>query len=97
MFAHHVSWPGAWRFNVEDIDPPEHAAPRQRQPFMIMNPRSGGGKVSKFGLKDMAVALGAEVSLLEGPRVVDVAAPARHAVDRGPTCPAWPAVTGPRL
>jgi hypothetical protein len=32
--------------------PPEYAAPRQRQPFMIMNPRSGGGKVGKFGLKD---------------------------------------------
>jgi diacylglycerol kinase family enzyme len=63
--------------------PPEYAAARQRQPFMIMNPRSGGGKVSKFGLKDKAVALGAEVSLLEGPGVVDVAALAGHAVDRG--------------
>jgi len=63
--------------------PPEHAVARPRQPFMIMNPRSGGGKVSKFGLKDKAVALGAEVSLLEGPAVVDVAALARHAVDRG--------------
>jgi diacylglycerol kinase family enzyme len=63
--------------------PHEYAAARQRQPFMIMNPRSGGGKVSKFGLKDKAVALGAEVSLLEGPGVVDVAALARHAVDRG--------------
>jgi diacylglycerol kinase family enzyme len=62
--------------------PPEYAAARQRQPFMIMNPRSGGGKVGKFGLKDKAAALGAEVSLLEGPRVVDVAALARHAVDR---------------
>jgi diacylglycerol kinase family enzyme len=63
--------------------PPEYAAARLRQPFMIMNPRSGGGKVSKFGLKDKAVALGAEVSLLEGPGVVDVAALARDAVDRG--------------
>jgi diacylglycerol kinase family enzyme len=63
--------------------PPEYAAARQRQPFMIMNPRSGGGKVGKFGLKDKAAALGAEVSLLEGPGVVDVAALARHAVDRG--------------
>jgi diacylglycerol kinase family enzyme len=63
--------------------PPEYAAARPRQPFMIMNPRSGGGKVSKFGLKDKAVALGAEVSLLEGPGVVDVAALARHAVDQG--------------
>jgi diacylglycerol kinase family enzyme len=63
--------------------PPEHAAAQQRQPFMIMNPRSGGGKVSKFGLKDKAVALGAQVSLLEGPGVIDVAALARHAVDQG--------------
>jgi Diacylglycerol kinase catalytic domain len=63
--------------------PPEYAAARPRQPFMIMNPRSGGGKVSKFGLKDKAVALGAEVSLLEGPGVIDVAALARHAVDQG--------------
>jgi len=62
---------------------PEYTAARQRQPFMIMNPRSGGGKVGKFGLKDKAAALGAEVSLLEGPGVVDVAALARHAVDRG--------------
>jgi diacylglycerol kinase family enzyme len=63
--------------------PPEYAAAQPRQPFMIMNPRSGGGKVGKFGLKDKAVALGAEVSLLEGPGIVDVAALARHAVDQG--------------
>jgi diacylglycerol kinase family enzyme len=48
-----------------------------------MNPRSGGGKVGKFGLQDKAAALGAEVALLEGPGVVDVAALARQAVDRG--------------
>jgi diacylglycerol kinase family enzyme len=58
------------------------AAPRQR-PFLIMNPRSGGGKVAKFGLQDKATALGAEVALLEGPGIVDVAALARHAVDGG--------------
>ncbi len=63
--------------------PPEYAAAQQRQPFMIMNPRSGGGKVGKFGLKDKAIALGAEVVLLEGPGIVDVAALARQAVDRG--------------
>jgi len=63
--------------------PPEYAAAQQRQPFMIMNPRSGGGKVGKFGLKDKAAARGAEVSLLEGPGVVDVAPLARHAVDQG--------------
>ena len=63
--------------------PPEYAAARQRQPFVIMNPRSGGGKVGKFGLKDKATALGAKVALLEGPGTVDVAALARQAVDRG--------------
>ena len=68
---------------VTSAGPPEYAAARQRQPFMIMNPRSGGGKVSKFGLQDKAAALGAEVSLLEGPGTVDVAALARHAVDGG--------------
>jgi diacylglycerol kinase family enzyme len=58
------------------------AGPRQR-PFLVMNPRSGGGKVEKFGLQDRAVALGAEVTLLDGPGIVDVAALARHAVDNG--------------
>ena len=48
-----------------------------------MNPRSGDGKVKKFGLNDKATALGAEVSLLEGPGIVDVAALAGQAVDGG--------------
>ena len=43
-----------------------------------MNPRSGGEKVTRFGLKDKAEALGAEVALLEGPGTVDVAALARR-------------------
>jgi len=47
--------------------------------FLIMNLRSGGGKVAKFGLKQKAEALGAEVALLEGPGEVDVAALARQA------------------
>jgi diacylglycerol kinase family enzyme len=51
--------------------------------FLIMNPRSGGGKVTKFGLKQKAEALGAQVALLEGPGVVDVAALARRAVAKG--------------
>ena len=63
--------------------PREDAAAPQRQPFVIMNPWSGGGKVGKFGLKDKAAALGAEVAMLDGPGQVDVAALARQAVDRG--------------
>jgi diacylglycerol kinase family enzyme len=63
--------------------PREDAAVPQRQAFVIMNPRSGGGKVAKFGLAAKASGLGAEVTLLEGPGVVDVAALAREAVDAG--------------
>ena len=55
---------------------PEHA-------FLIMNPRSGGGKVARFGLKEKAEALGAQVALLDGPGIVDVAALARKAVADG--------------
>src|SRR5215218_4972110 len=63
--------------------PPEYDVPPPRRPYLIMNPRSGGGKVTRFGLKDKAEALGAEVALLEGPGPVDVAALARQAVADG--------------
>jgi len=56
--------------------PPKHA-------FLIMNPRSGGGKVARFDLARRGRQLGAEVALLEGPEHVDVAALARRAVDAG--------------
>jgi diacylglycerol kinase family enzyme len=62
--------------------PSREVAPPKRA-FLIMNPRSGGGKVAKFGLKEKAEALGAEVALLEGPGEVDVAALARRAVAAG--------------
>src|SRR5580693_477637 len=58
-------------------------ATRPQRPFLIMNPRSGGGKVTTFHLKEKAEALGAEVALLEGPGMVDVAALARQAVADG--------------
>ena len=61
----------------------EHDVPPPRRPFLIMNPRSGGGKVTRFGLKDKAEALGAEVALLEGPGPVDVGELARQAVADG--------------
>jgi len=63
--------------------PAEQETPPPKRPFLIMNPRSGGGKVGKFGLADKARALGAEVSLMEGPGEVDVAALARQAVAAG--------------
>jgi diacylglycerol kinase family enzyme len=62
---------------------PERQTPAPRRPFLIMNPRSGGGKVGRFDLVSKANALGAEVALLEGPGVVDVAALARRGVADG--------------
>ncbi|MGO4200339.1 diacylglycerol kinase family protein [Rhodococcus sp. TAF43] len=62
---------------------PEYTAPAPRRPFLLMNPRSGGGKVAKFGLQRKAEDLGAEVILLDGPENADVAALARRAVERG--------------
>jgi diacylglycerol kinase family enzyme len=62
---------------------PEREVQPPKRAFVIMNPRSGGGKVAKFGLKEKAEALGAEVALLDGPGIVDVAALARQAVADG--------------
>ncbi|MFE1175429.1 diacylglycerol/lipid kinase family protein [Streptomyces sp. NPDC058773] len=56
--------------------PPEHA-------FLIMNPRSGGGKVGAFHLVERARALGAEVVELDPAQPQDVAELARRAVDDG--------------
>ena len=67
----------------QDAAMPARPAARPRRPFLIMNPRSGGGKVTKFGLPEKAQALGAEVALLAGPGIVDVAALARQAVADG--------------
>jgi diacylglycerol kinase family enzyme len=62
---------------------PTLAARPVRHPFLVMNPRSGGGKVARFGLKEKAEALGAEVVMLDGPGIVDVRALAEDAVARG--------------
>ncbi|MFD5427653.1 diacylglycerol/lipid kinase family protein [Streptomyces sp. NPDC127084] len=62
---------------------PVTAAPRPERPFLIMNPRSGGGKVERFGLKEKAEAAGARIALLDPQRQVDVAALARQAVADG--------------
>ena len=61
----------------------EFDVPPPSRPFLIMNPRSGGGKVVRFELEKKARALGAEVFLLDGPGPVDVAAVARQAVRDG--------------
>ena len=63
---------------------PEHPAePPAKHPYLIMNPKSGGGKVDKFDLKRKAEDLGAEVFLIGGPEPVDVAQVAREAVAQG--------------
>jgi len=62
---------------------PEERTPAPTRPYLIMNPRSGGGKVGRFDLATKATALGAEVVLLDGPGQVDVAALARAAVAAG--------------
>ena len=49
---------------------------------MIMNPRSGGGKVARFDLQQKAEALGAEVALLDRPHT-DVQQLARDALAAG--------------
>jgi diacylglycerol kinase family enzyme len=68
---------GEWRM-------PEYPVRRPaRHPFLIMNPKSGGGKVGRFDLRRKAEDLGAEVFLLGGGEPVDVAEVARTAVARG--------------
>jgi diacylglycerol kinase family enzyme len=68
--------PAPYRAVELAVEPPS-------RPFLIMNPRSGGGKVVRFGLREKAESLGAEVAVLEGPGTVDVAELARDAVARG--------------
>ncbi|MGI5170332.1 diacylglycerol/lipid kinase family protein [Spirillospora sp. CA-253888] len=59
------------------------AAPRPERPVLIMNPKSGGGKVGRFGLVERAEELGARVILLDPSAPADVAALARRAVAEG--------------
>ncbi|MCL8016170.1 diacylglycerol kinase family protein [Streptomyces sp. AS02] len=61
----------------------ERKAAPPRRPYLIMNPRSGGGKVVRFELKEKAERLGAHVILLDPDRHEDVTALARKAVAEG--------------
>jgi diacylglycerol kinase family enzyme len=60
----------------------EYDVPPPRRPYLIMNPRSGGGKVERFHLAERARALGAEVVLLDGPGM-DVTELANRAIRDG--------------
>jgi diacylglycerol kinase family enzyme len=64
-----------WALPVIDATPPLH-------PFVVMNPRSGGGKVGRFHLRERAEELGVEVALLDRPGT-DVQQLARDALARG--------------
>ncbi|WP_369172668.1 diacylglycerol kinase family protein [Streptomyces sp. R28] len=61
----------------------ERKAPPPRRPYLIMNPRSGGGKVVRFALQEKAERLGARVILLDPDQHQDVTALARKAVTDG--------------
>ncbi|MGW3160976.1 diacylglycerol/lipid kinase family protein [Streptomyces sp. NPDC001089] len=63
--------------------PRERGTAPPRRPFLVMNPRSGGGKVARFGLVEKAEWLGARVVLLDPDEEQDVTALARAAVADG--------------
>ncbi|MFF7933702.1 diacylglycerol kinase family protein [Streptomyces sp. NPDC007940] len=66
------------------LAPPRSAAGRveaPHDPWIVMNPRSGGGKVGRFDLVEKARAAGARVVLLDGHQ--DVAGLATQAVAEG--------------
>ncbi|MFE9361135.1 diacylglycerol/lipid kinase family protein [Streptomyces olivaceoviridis] len=54
-----------------------------RRPCLIVNPRSGGGKASRFRIAERARTLGAQVVLIDPSLPQDLAAVARRAVDDG--------------
>ncbi|WP_328943512.1 diacylglycerol kinase family protein [Streptomyces sp. NBC_00250] len=57
--------------------------PRPQRPVLIMNPKSGGGKVARFRLVERAEKLGARVVVIDPSVETDVAALARQAVADG--------------
>lgn len=61
----------------------EYRTPAPRRPFLLLNPRSGGGKVERFALREKAERLGARVVLLDPEERPDVTALARAAVADG--------------
>ncbi|WP_433476177.1 diacylglycerol/lipid kinase family protein [Spirillospora sp. CA-142024] len=73
----------ALRTGGQGAAPAPYPAPPPAQPFLIMNPRSGGGKVERFRLADKARELGARVVVLDPDHHRDVAELARRAVADG--------------
>lgn len=62
---------------VVQVHPPSH-------PVLLCNPWSGGGKVEKFGLVELARSLGVETVMLD--HGLDLAELARDAISRGADC-----------
>ena len=74
--------------NQPDWRMPGHPArPPARHPYLIMNPKPGGGKAEKSDLKRKAEDPGAEVFLIGGPEPAGVAKAAREAAGRGADLP----------
>ncbi len=69
---------------LHEIDRMRSGHVRPQHPVLICNPKSGGGKVEKFGLIAMAQEMDVEVVLLE--KGSDLAQLARDAIDRGADC-----------
>ncbi|HXN61751.1 MAG TPA: diacylglycerol kinase family protein, partial [Acidimicrobiales bacterium] len=61
-----------------------HRATRPAHPVLLCNPWSGGGKVEKFGLVELASSLGVETVMLD--HGLDLAELARDAIARGADC-----------
>ncbi|WP_309096042.1 diacylglycerol kinase family protein [Streptomyces sp.] len=79
-------WSGRYALRSTGLRPVrarEYRTPPPQRPFLLLNPRSGGGKVGKFQLKEKAEALGARVVLLDPDQHQDVTALARAAVADG--------------
>ena len=75
---------GALVRNLHDIDRMRANRVQPTHPVLICNRKSGGGKVDKFGLPELAAELGVEVVFLEPG--LDLAQIARDAVARGADC-----------
>ena len=68
--------------DLDDDQPHERTPPRH--PVLICNPWSGGGKVDKFGLAELAGELGVETVMLD--HGLDLEQLARDAIARGADC-----------
>ncbi|WP_051866140.1 diacylglycerol kinase family protein [Streptomyces griseus] len=79
-------WAGRFALRSTGLRPvrmKEYRTPPPRHPFLILNPRSGGGKVERFSLREKAEGLGARVVLLDPEQQQDVMELARSAVAQG--------------